>query len=428
MRNAPSTTCGINCDSCDSSQYCDGFECQPVVDGALRIEVRTDSRNVLQVYHDGIWRPVCDDGFGQQDAEVACRQFGGTLVRVETAVFTPTNSFWMDDLNCTGNEERLADCPFNGWGIEDCSSGEGISLQCELPTEPRPVRCNPAETSELLISEVYVPSSSSMQFVELSGPPRADLSNITLELFDPDANTPLTLQLPEGATMPLNGFYLFGGLQVAGRDLLLTGALPTELGAVVLKDCAGTVLDTFGYGDGDGVPVEGTRAPPLLDASFSWCRLTDEDTDDNATDFASCLNTAGVENVPSVRDTEFPLSETGTLDSADPSFNRANSDCSSTESGTFYYDTYVLDYAGPGATVDIQADWSGFDGYLLLYRGNLTPNSPLNSCAEGDDDFNGTVSSRVEGFSIADGERITVVMTTYSSSSTGSWTLTISEP
>lgn len=38
----------------------------------------------------------------------------------------------MDGLRCSGNETRIEDCPFNGWGIAsaNCSHYYDVSVEC----------------------------------------------------------------------------------------------------------------------------------------------------------------------------------------------------------------------------------------------------------------------------------------------------------
>ena len=69
----------------------------------------------------GLWHGICDDLWGIEEAEVACRQLGflgvggvggsgvgGGVTREGT--FGDVSSFALDDVRCTGDEARLIDC------------------------------------------------------------------------------------------------------------------------------------------------------------------------------------------------------------------------------------------------------------------------------------------------------------------------------
>ena len=37
---------------------------------------------------------------------------------------------WMDELQCTGSENSLEECMFNGWGIHDCWHFDDAGVHC----------------------------------------------------------------------------------------------------------------------------------------------------------------------------------------------------------------------------------------------------------------------------------------------------------
>ncbi|MFK7988602.1 MAG: scavenger receptor cysteine-rich domain-containing protein [Sandaracinaceae bacterium] len=104
---------------------------EPGTEGALRLVGGEDSASGrLEVFHDGQWGTVCDDSFDELDARVACRQLGFADGTADESVPGGVDPIWMDDVDCAGTESRLVDCPFPGFGIENCTHGEDIGLVC----------------------------------------------------------------------------------------------------------------------------------------------------------------------------------------------------------------------------------------------------------------------------------------------------------
>ena len=97
-----------------------------LVDGSTAQEGR------VEIYHNSEWGTVCDDRFVSDDAAVVCRQLGytGGQAHTRAAFGAGTGTIWMDDVQCTGSESRLADCPFGGWGLHNCRHSEDVGVSC----------------------------------------------------------------------------------------------------------------------------------------------------------------------------------------------------------------------------------------------------------------------------------------------------------
>ncbi|XP_028518446.1 neurotrypsin, partial [Exaiptasia diaphana] len=90
----------------------------------------------LEVYHNGQWGTVCDDVWDQNSngGTVACRQLGFSGVQsYDTDIFGQgTGIIWLDDVTCTGTEQRIQDCPhlIIPNGVLYCSHSEDVGIIC----------------------------------------------------------------------------------------------------------------------------------------------------------------------------------------------------------------------------------------------------------------------------------------------------------
>ena len=87
----------------------------------------------MEVYHNGLWGTVCDDGWDLNDAQVVCNELGlGKAVAARHNAFYGHGSgqIWLDDVNCIGIEFTFANCSHRGWGSHNCGHGDDASVNC----------------------------------------------------------------------------------------------------------------------------------------------------------------------------------------------------------------------------------------------------------------------------------------------------------
>ncbi|CAI9723079.1 deleted in malignant brain tumors 1 protein-like [Octopus vulgaris] len=105
------------------------------------IEVRIDgnSKNatvgLVQVLYNGIWGTVCKKGWNDEGAQVVCRSMGyktGQMVSkyVSHVPVRNTHQFWLDNIDCTGNETDLAECKHSNWGDAYCDQENCAAAWC----------------------------------------------------------------------------------------------------------------------------------------------------------------------------------------------------------------------------------------------------------------------------------------------------------
>ena len=56
--------------------------------------------------------------------------FIGSIVLFWIFVVDGTGQIVLDDLQCTGNESRLIDCPHNGLGNHNCDHSQDAGVRC----------------------------------------------------------------------------------------------------------------------------------------------------------------------------------------------------------------------------------------------------------------------------------------------------------
>ncbi|XP_078379154.1 scavenger receptor cysteine-rich domain-containing protein DMBT1-like isoform X1 [Oculina patagonica] len=89
----------------------------------------------VEYLYSGVWGAVCDDRWDTADANVVCRELG-----YPDAVSAPRNSQfglgsgagWINDVECTGNENSITQCSHSGWGKANCKR-DFASVICSLP-------------------------------------------------------------------------------------------------------------------------------------------------------------------------------------------------------------------------------------------------------------------------------------------------------
>ncbi|XP_070543452.1 scavenger receptor cysteine-rich type 1 protein M160-like isoform X2 [Ptychodera flava] len=120
-------------DSCGTGYIMKGNDEIRLVNGIDEFEGR------VEVFYNGIWGTVCNDGWDIDNAEVVCRQLSlGSAVSVamdSRQYGEGSGPILMDDVECDGNERTLGQCQMHHLGIghSDCSHEEDVGIRCSGP-------------------------------------------------------------------------------------------------------------------------------------------------------------------------------------------------------------------------------------------------------------------------------------------------------
>ncbi|KFP43217.1 Neurotrypsin, partial [Chlamydotis macqueenii] len=87
----------------------------------------------VEIFINGQWGTICDDGWSDKDAAVVCRQLGYKgPARARTMAYFGEGKgpIHVDNVKCTGNERSLADCIKQDIGKHNCRHSEDAGVIC----------------------------------------------------------------------------------------------------------------------------------------------------------------------------------------------------------------------------------------------------------------------------------------------------------
>ncbi|XP_041722692.1 neurotrypsin-like isoform X3 [Coregonus clupeaformis] len=129
---------GVRCERGGETNEVPGL---PRITGPLVRLVAGESRKEgrVEVFLNGQWGTVCDDGWNDINAAVVCRQLGfvGVSKARSMAYFGEGQGLiHLDNVRCTGAEASLGECPAEGEDAHDCRHSEDAGVICDYVPEP----------------------------------------------------------------------------------------------------------------------------------------------------------------------------------------------------------------------------------------------------------------------------------------------------
>ena len=87
----------------------------------------------VEVYYNGQWGTVCDDGWDIKDAAVVCREMGcGTVINAPHKAYFGQGSgpILLVSVSCSGNESSITACSYDGFGKHNCDHDDDAGVTC----------------------------------------------------------------------------------------------------------------------------------------------------------------------------------------------------------------------------------------------------------------------------------------------------------
>ena len=100
-------------------------------DFSTRVQSQSDGnrkKGRVEILNNRKWGLVCANGWDTLDAMVVCQEeklgSNGTAIWF---TYNQTETLWLSEVDCVGNESQLSFCPHNGIGVvNDCAFVAGV--------------------------------------------------------------------------------------------------------------------------------------------------------------------------------------------------------------------------------------------------------------------------------------------------------------
>ena len=117
------------------------FKCEDILFYVFYFAVRlangpTQYEGRVEVYHNGEWGTVCDNGWDLNDAQVVCNELDlgpAIAAKHNTSYEQGDGKIWLDNVECIGTEWNIRMCSHTGWGVKNCSHLKDAGVQCSVP-------------------------------------------------------------------------------------------------------------------------------------------------------------------------------------------------------------------------------------------------------------------------------------------------------
>ncbi|CAJ1087120.1 deleted in malignant brain tumors 1 protein-like [Xyrichtys novacula] len=112
----------------DAGVVCSGADIRLINSGVLG---RCSGR--VEIYHQGAWGTISDNGWDINDAKLVCRQLGcGTALSAPRFAHfgEGTGTIWLGDVACSGRESSLTECKHSGFGQHNYAHYRDAGVVC----------------------------------------------------------------------------------------------------------------------------------------------------------------------------------------------------------------------------------------------------------------------------------------------------------